>query len=767
MNINIMNRTKNDNIDLDLVNQLSEQFRISNEICRLMVSRGINSTAEAEKFLNVSKDSLYDPYLLTGMKETVERLQRAVDNNERVVVYGDYDADGICGAFVLTKGLESLGCDVVPYIPNRSEGYGLNIETIDKIIEEYSPDLFLTCDLGISCYKEVEYILDLGCDVIVSDHHELPEILPKCITVNPKLDVGKYPCIDLCGAGVAFKIMQALIPNKFMDYVEFATIATVADSVSLTDENRVIVKLGLEKLNTNPSNNLKIICDGCGIVGKITATTLAFVVAPRINASGRMGDAKRSLEMFLSDDEKVVKDIFDKVNTDNQQRQKSCEEIFKDGYNKFINVSSNRAVILKSDEWQTGLLGIVASKLSEEFSRPTLLFVEKDGSLRGSGRSISGINLYEMLSSMKELFITFGGHAQACGLTILKENFEEFQKRAELYLKEHVPSANFIPVAEYDIGDNGKPTVEYLKELEVLEPYGNGNPKPIFMRREKEMLMSEMKKYPQHLVGEGENAEYLAFSQSKFVDVFRSKIEKALFIDYSINSFKGIEKVKGNIRDFFSIYNEDSLNEEELLSEYLFNLSCDRIQNISNEDYEKIIGKEDFGVLSIANTLSGLQYFTEKLEKNTFLFENNAVVVKSNINRILLNPTTTINFEKYNKIVVFEDFSSIKLDNISENVEIFSLEKDNYLENINVTQNRDLFVQIYSALRSLAGRIITSSKSITTQIKIEGVSPVTIILGYAVFKELGLINVVNKKLAVTTGKKVELTDSILYNRLKL
>ena len=184
MNINIMNRTKNDNIDFDLVNQLSEQFRISNEICRLMVSRGINSTAEAEKFLNVSKDSLYDPYLLTGMKETVERLQRAVGNNERVVVYGDYDADGICGAFVLTKGLESLGCDVVPYIPNRSEGYGLNIETIDKIIEEYSPDLFLTCDLGISCYKEVEYILDLGCDVIVSDHHELPEILPKCITVN-------------------------------------------------------------------------------------------------------------------------------------------------------------------------------------------------------------------------------------------------------------------------------------------------------------------------------------------------------------------------------------------------------------------------------------------------------------------------------------------------------------------------------------------------------------------------------------------------------
>ncbi len=579
MNINILTRTKYDEKQLKLIEEIKNEFRLDREVAKLLVSRGIESVEEANKFLFVSNDNLYDPFLLSGMTDIVKRLQLAIANEEKIIVYGDYDADGICSAYILSQGIKALGGDATAYIPNRSEGYGLNIETIDELVEEYFPDLILTCDLGISCHDEVEYIKDLGIDVLVSDHHELPEILPDCPTVNPKIDEGKYPFIDLCGAGVAFKIMQALMPNEFMNYIEFACIATIADSVSLQDENRAIVKMGLAKLNTNPTKQLKVLMEECGIKGEVTTMTVAFIIAPRINASGRMGDASRSLAMFLEEDEKAVKDIVEIINKDNTLRQKYCEEIFLDGAKEFSKNPNRSAVVLSSPNWQTGLLGIVASKLSEEFSKPTILFVEQEGTLRGSGRSILGVNLYEMLSSMTDLFISFGGHAQACGLTILKENFEILQNRIEEYLKNNVARTVYLPTSVYDISEtDAKPTLKLLKELNSLEPYGVGNVKPIFMREEREMLLSPMRNYPQHLVGDGEQSNLLAFSQGKYIDVFRSRIKKAVFIDYSINEFKGRESVKGNIKDFYSLFENQSLSSNEMLKEYLFTRTCKNIK---------------------------------------------------------------------------------------------------------------------------------------------------------------------------------------------
>lgn len=768
MNINIVERTKYTSSQLKLIDEISAEFRVDKEIAKLLVSRDINSISEAEKFLFVSKDNLYDPFLLSGMKEFVERLLSAIENQETIVVYGDYDADGICGGYILTQAILDLGGIAIPYIPNRSEGYGLNIQAIEEIAEEYFPDLIITCDLGISCFEEVEYIKNLGIDVMVSDHHELPSVLPECVRINPKLDEGKYPCIDLCGAGVALKIVQALMPNDFMKFIEFACIATVADSVTLKDENRAIVKLGLEKINQNPSQTLKILMDECGVKGEVTSTTIAFIIAPRINASGRMGEALRSLKLLMEEDRTSIKELVTDINNDNVLRQKYCEEIFLDGFNKFIQQPNKHAIILASNKWQSGLLGIVASKLSEEFSRPTILFVEGEDALRGSGRSIEGINLFEMLSTMDDLFVTFGGHAQACGLTIKKENFAEFSQRVENYLKENVSLEAFVPTAKYDINEEEvNPTIELVKALNILEPYGVGNTKPIFLRKEGSILVSPMKNYPQHLVGEGEFSELLAFSQSKYIDVFRNELEKALFIDYSINAFRGKETVKGNIKDFFSIYNKGRINDKRLTLDYLFNANFKKLSLINENQFKKLIKENGFGILAVASTASGLEKLNELTKDCTCLFEANALVVKSNINRVLLSPKSSINFVKFNNIIFCENYSSVELSGQNKGTNIYSLNDERYLENIDVKQDRDLFAKMYVELKKLNDTAVVSFENITQVLAKIGIDEITAMVGYAVFKELELFSIENDKIIFAKNKKVELTDSELFKKLKV
>jgi len=410
---------------LHYISLLSKETGLTEHIVRILYARGMDNAEKIRRFMNPSGKNFLSPFLMQGMKEAVELITCARDEGRTVAVFGDYDADGICASAIMYHVLKKFGIEANVYVPERSDGYGLSEEAVDKIFEDCQPELFITVDCGISCAEETQYIYELGCDVIVTDHHELPEKLPDCIVVNPKLK-DDYPYDNLCGAGVAFKLACALIGEEAYQYLDFAALATVADSVPLLGENRDIVTEGLKMINSRPRSCFS------ALLGKtydqITAQNLAFTVAPRINAAGRMGDARAAFNLFTSEDENEILNLAAQLCAYNTERQKCCDELYASAKAKLKEKGAYGYVIMLADEsWNTGFVGIVAAKIAEEFGRPTLLFVHNGGMLKGSARSIEGINIFTALKSCSEYISEFGGHAQAAGVNLTEENFDKLE----------------------------------------------------------------------------------------------------------------------------------------------------------------------------------------------------------------------------------------------------------------------------------------------------------------------------------------------------
>lgn len=748
----------------------SEHFGIGKEIASIIVSKGIKTIPEAENFLYPEKLPFNSPYLLTDMDKLIERIKYSADNGEKIVVYGDYDADGVCASYILFRAIKAYnsGSDVSVFIPDRKFGYGLSEETIEILAEEYSPDLVVTCDLGISCKDEIKTLIeDAGIDVVVSDHHELPTILPDCPCVNPKRDIGKYPCVDLCGAGVAYKIAQALVPDHADEYIEFAMIATIADSVPLLSENRAIVKKGLVKMNNDPSVSIKALIDGAKIKGEITSSTVAFVLAPRINASGRMGEAARSFMLFCQDDYDLALNIVEEISQDNYKRQKLCQDIFESAYSQYNKESDMFGVVIANEKWHSGLLGIVASKIAEEYHKPTILFTEVDGNFRGSGRSVDGINLFEALSSMSELFITFGGHSQACGLTIKKENFSAFKERFNEYLKNNAEISHYLPKIRYDIDCNAVDVnVKFLRSLSLLEPFGVGNPKPCFYKKVKSLMVYPSSN-PNHLIGDGDDKYLTCFNFGKYLDVLRSGIDKRLILDFHIDEYNGKTYSKANLKSFYTTGDSSDIDYNEVLLNYLYTIDAEYYRPIAENDLDELLKNEPFGTLLIANTKEGIARARKIFDGKQYLEETNTIVVKSNLNRLLISPKTAINFEKFKTIVFVEEFSNIPYDDLPDQSNFYTLCDKEALNQLDVKQNRDRFVQCYMAIKALNNCNVLSYKMLLQPLSSLGLSDEEILTAYSVFKELELISNKNGKLCVMQGKKVDLNQSKIYSGLKV
>lgn len=769
MNLEFIDTSVLTDEDESLALSFSKSFGISKEIAAIIISKGIKTPEQAELFLHPEKQEHNSPYLLTDMDKLVDRVKTAADNGEKMVVYGDYDADGICASYILYRAIKAYNsaADVNVFIPDRKFGYGISEETVEILTEEFQPDLIITCDLGISCKEEIRTLIeDAGIDVVVSDHHELPDELPDCPCVNPKLDVDTYPCPDLCGAGVAYKIAEALVPEHADEYVEFAAIATIADSVPLLSENRLIVKKGLKKMNNAPTTAIKALIDGAKIKGEITSSTVAFVLAPRINASGRMGEAARSFKLFCQEDYNDALEIVEEITQDNYKRQKICQEICDSAYSQYNKNSDTYGVVLANEKWHSGLLGIVASKIAEEFHKPTILFTEVDGNFRGSGRSVDGINLFEALSSMSELFITFGGHSQACGLTIKKQNIDEFRNRFNEYLKEHARISDYLPKIRYDIDCNKTEiNVKFLRSLNLLEPFGVGNPKPCFYKKVNSLMVYPSSN-PSHLLGNGEDKYLTCFNFGKYLDILRSGIEKRLILDYHIDEYNGKVYSKASLKAFYTDGQTDIIDEKSLLCEYLYSLDTEYYREISMEDLEKHITCEPFGTLVIANTAEGIERAKRIFDGKTYIEETNAITVKSNLNRLLICPKTAVNFEKFKTIVFVERYANIPYDELPERAEKYTLADDTWLKGVSVKQDRDLFVKCYLAIKALKYKQIGSYTAILSPLSELGISDLSIMTAYSVFKELGLISLEHGKLQVEQGKKVDLNQSEIYNGLE-
>ena len=463
----------------------------------LLMQRGVSSDEAADAFLHPLPGHLIDPFLLSGMTAAVERILAARENGERVCVFGDYDVDGVSASSLLSTYLREIGLTVSVYIPSRhEEGYGLNENAIREIAKDN--ELLITVDCGVSCAGEVRLAQELGMDVVVTDHHRPGEILPECTVVNPLLM--DYPFPSLCGAGVAFKLILAVSarleaeegelsspPGWSMagDYVDLAALATVADVVPLTGENRVIVSLGLRRINENPRVGVSALIHAAGLDGKnISAGNVAFQLAPRLNASGRLGDARRAMALLTAGNESEAAPIAQELETENTNRRAEEQKIVDEALQKMeaYDLLHHRVIVVVGQDWNPGVIGLAASRLLTRYHYPVILLSARDGICVGSCRSIPGVDIFAALSSCADLFIRFGGHRQAAGLTIEEAKVGEMIDRLEEYIQKNVAPEEYIPEVEYDLKmPLHEATEDAVRQMELLQPTGFGNPSPVLL----------------------------------------------------------------------------------------------------------------------------------------------------------------------------------------------------------------------------------------------------------------------------------------------
>lgn len=450
---------------------------------RLLAGRGVASAEEAEAFLNPGEGSLHDPMRLSDMGAAAERMRAAMEGGKVVCVYGDYDVDGVCASAILSGWLRSRGVDARVYLPSRhSEGYGLNEEAIRQIAGWAG--LMVTVDCGVTSVELVALAKALGLDVIVTDHHRPGEILPDCPVVNPLLM--DYPFPSLCGAGVAWKLVWALGGREAaMPWVDLAALATVADVVPLTGENRAIVRLGLDAINGGTKRaGLAALMDSAGLSEKkLTSTAIAFQLAPRLNAGGRLGSAERSLRVLLETDPAKARAEAAELEAENAHRRAVEAQILREAEAQLtgFNFAAHRALILSGADWNPGVIGLAASRLVEKYNTPVVLLAGGDGKLTGSCRSIEGVDIHAALTACADLLERFGGHRQAAGLTMRSDNLAAFREAMDAWLWANVSPDAYVPTRQYDaeLGFE-EATPGLVAALEAVQPTGFGNPAPVF-----------------------------------------------------------------------------------------------------------------------------------------------------------------------------------------------------------------------------------------------------------------------------------------------
>ena len=548
-------------VENDEVEKLQEKYKINKLLATILVNRGIIEEEQIEKFLKPKRSDFYNPYGMPDMNIAVERIMKAIENKEKTIIYGDYDVDGITSVTVLKSFLEERGLHVGVYIPNRlEEGYGLNKKAVEYIAEQkYS--LMITVDCGISAVEEVEYANQLGIETIVTDHHEPGNELPNAIAVvDAKRKDNQYQCRNLAGVGVVFKLIQAigikmgLEEKEYLKYLHIVCIGTISDIVPLTDENRVIVKLGLKLVEQTRNLGLKSILQASGY-NKIDSVTISFGIAPRINACGRMGHQEEALNLFLSKDINEVNELTQKLNEYNKTRQEIEKRIYKDATTQIEEqgLANKNTIVLMGKNWHHGVIGIVASKITEMYFKPSILLCEEDDLGKGSGRSIPGFDLYEALTECKESINRFGGHAMAVGINVKKDKLEEFKEKLEQISKEK-NIEEIVPILKIDAQISlDEINKEIVNSLRKLEPFGEENKNPLFVFKNLKIdsirALSEGKHLKLTLKDNKNIVNAIGFNLGDFANEYRIGDKIDVVGNLEINSFNGVDNIQINIKD--------------------------------------------------------------------------------------------------------------------------------------------------------------------------------------------------------------------------
>ena len=556
--------------DPAIIKRLMEEFRAPEIIARVMANRGLKSLTNSKTFFSPRLENLHDPFLMNNMDKAANVLQQNIINKKKVFIFGDYDVDGTTGSSALYLFLRSINCDAQIYIPNRiSEGYGLSEKGIDNAIN-WGANLIISCDCGINATKEVAYAKEKGLDIIVTDHHTPDQRLPLAdAIINPNQVDCEYPFKGLCGGGVIFKLMQAL--SKLLDlndevvydYLDLITLGTSSDVVPLSDENRIIVKEGLNKLSETQKPGLRALLEVSGLAeNQLSVNGIIFRLAPIINAAGRLGDPNRVVKLFTTESYSEAQKLAHELDRDNRKRQKMQQSILEESIRKVnseIDLSKEKSIVLWDKNWHEGIVGIVAAKIKEIYNRPSIIISLKEGIGKGSARSVIGFDLFENLSKCKELLISFGGHPMAAGLSLNENKLlvfkEKFSKLAFEKL-EHKDLINSLDIeGELDLNLINTSDSRFMNFLDKLGPFGPENESPIFITRnvyplENPKLIGKKGEHIKFSIRKNNNTiNAIGFNKGK--DGEKMSNGQSIDIAYVVekNEWKGKTSVQLNIKD--------------------------------------------------------------------------------------------------------------------------------------------------------------------------------------------------------------------------
>lgn len=550
--------------DQSAVAKLAEDINVDEVIARLLISRGIFSYADARTFFRPQLSQLHDPFLMKDMRKAIDLIELTIRNNEAILIYGDYDVDGTTAVAVLYRFFKHYHEQIGYYIPDRhKEGYGLSLQAIDWAVEN-NYKLIITLDCGITAVEQVQYANDKGLKVIITDHH-LPAELPDAAAIlDPKQHDCNYPYKELSGCGVGFKLAQAFTEHNGLDtqvllqYLDLVAVSIAADIVPMTGENRVLAHFGLKKLNENPTHGLKAIIQLCCDKKELTVTDIVFTIAPRINAAGRMGDAKNAVELLLSNNMEEANSRAQIINETNTDRRDVDATITKEAFQLAegeLDFAQRRTTVVYGADWHKGVIGIVASRLVEAYYRPTVVFSHTEGRLTGSARSVNGFDIHNAIAQCAEFVDQFGGHKYAAGLTLKEGNVKAFADKFEEVVRNSIQDDQLVPFVDIDQEISLRDiSPRFHRILKQFAPFGPGNMFPVFMTK------SVFSNGFTRIVGENhlqiavqqENSaafSAIAFGQAAHFNLISKGIPFDMVYTIEENTWRGVTSLKLNIKD--------------------------------------------------------------------------------------------------------------------------------------------------------------------------------------------------------------------------
>ncbi len=741
--------------DEKTVRDVCNAFSLEPAFARLLISRGLENIADIDEFLHPNESQLCDPFLFKNMAAVCHRIKTAIENKEKIAVYADYDADGICSCAILLSALKENGADAHPYIPDRkTEGYGTNEKAIRMICEK-GFSLIISVDCGIRSVGDVAVAKSYGTDFIILDHHETGDLPDTPYIIDPKDENESYPNNNLCGAGVVFKTVFALFGKSMMKYIDLAGIATIGDVVSLTGENRAIAYLGIEKLNKNPNPGIAELLKAAGIEN-VKSRAISFGIVPRLNASGRMSHAKYALEMLITKDAEKRKKLALWLNEINAKRQTMQTEIFEEAE---IQIRENErfytpsVIVAEKEGWEHGLVGLAASKLTEKFNRPSIVFTENEGLLTGSARSIEGINIYDILNSANHLYERFGGHSQAAGLSLLKENLIEAiaiwnKKITELY-----PDSAFERGIVYDEELLPSDLSEELeRELYMLEPVGEGNPEPVFMFKnitlERSIPLGGGKHYK--AIMEGTDIEVIRFGVP---EPMPNNAELNIVGSFSVNDFRGKKTKQINVQSLKRC-NPAKHGINAFIASSISELTAYMETSMPEEEADGFFGilkdclnKSPLGTAIFINSAIGEEAYNDMLTKENPKFAPisfTGIDLNGADNALISGNSRGLDLKNYRDVFLIGAYSAVQRlseSGFSGNIHLLKLDYSSFASELLIDKtglyslaeklfSSDISEKDFSGMKELTFEVLKLDDSLTLS---------KVWFAVAVFSELGLI----------------------------